>query len=59
MSQNATEQTSGVQSVFAVFLSVLKHCDTVNTRKNKQRRKKKTYSLYLRSDLSDLNQTPS
>lgn len=33
MLQNDTEQTSGAQSVTAVFLSVLKHFDTVNIRK--------------------------
>lgn len=51
MSQNDTEQTSGVQSIIAVFLSVLKHCDTVNIRKISNVAKT-PYLLYLRSDLN-------
>lgn len=45
MSQNDTEQTSGVQSVVAVFLSVLKHCDLENIR-NKQAALQKTHTHF-------------
>ncbi len=51
MSQNDTEQTSGVQSIIAVFSvrsEALRHC---KHQKNKQRCKT-PYLLYLRSDLN-------
>lgn len=57
MSQKDTEQTSRAQSVIAVFLSCPKQRDTVNLRKTSNVAKT-PYSLYLRSDLCNLNQTP-